>query len=223
MGNYYEKRLSAERLRRCYEIAPERVRRYLEAEIRFVQSRLRPEDSVLELGCGYGRVAHRLAEIARRVVGIDTAEDSLALARESAPPGSRCEFLKMNALALSLPPEEFDLVACVQNGICAFGVDQRGLIAEAVRVTRPGGTVLFSTYAEGFWPHRLRWFELQAEAGLIGAIDYEATGDGTIACEDGFRAGALLPERMSELCGSLGLPVQVTEVEGASVFFEILV
>ena len=33
MGGYYENYLSADRLRLCYEIAPPRVQRYLEAEI----------------------------------------------------------------------------------------------------------------------------------------------------------------------------------------------
>ena len=34
-GAYYSDRLNAERLRRCYEVAPPRVQRYLEAEIGF--------------------------------------------------------------------------------------------------------------------------------------------------------------------------------------------
>ncbi len=52
---YYSTHLAAERLRRCYEIAPTRVRRYLRAEIDFVLSRSGPAADVLELGCGYGR------------------------------------------------------------------------------------------------------------------------------------------------------------------------
>ena len=82
MIGYCAQRLAGTRLRRCYELAPPRVARYLEAEIRHVISRLRQGDDVLELGCGYGRVAPRLAETAGRVVGIDTAVESLALARE---------------------------------------------------------------------------------------------------------------------------------------------
>jgi len=36
MQAYYSQKLSADHLRRCYEIAPLRVKRYLEAEIEFV-------------------------------------------------------------------------------------------------------------------------------------------------------------------------------------------
>ena len=64
MHGYYSAKLSGERLQQCYELASARVKQYLEAEIDFVLSRLRPNDSVLELGCGYGRVAFRLADAA---------------------------------------------------------------------------------------------------------------------------------------------------------------
>jgi SAM-dependent methyltransferase len=91
MGGYYARKLSGERLRRCYEIASPRVRRYLEAEIEFVLGRLEPRSHVLELGCGYGRMLRVLAGKAGRAVGIDTACESLLLARavSSSPPTRR--------------------------------------------------------------------------------------------------------------------------------------
>jgi ubiquinone/menaquinone biosynthesis C-methylase UbiE len=65
MRSYYSEHVSAGRLRRCYELAPPRVRRYLDAEIEHVAGRIRPGDAVLELGCGYGRVMEKLAATAR--------------------------------------------------------------------------------------------------------------------------------------------------------------
>ena len=56
MSDYYSEQLFAERLRKCYEIAPPRARQYLEAEIDHVAGRIRPGESVLELGRGYGHV-----------------------------------------------------------------------------------------------------------------------------------------------------------------------
>ena len=222
MRGYYTGKLSGERLRQFYRIASPRVKQYLEAEIRFVLGRLERDDSVLELGCGYGRVALRLAAAGRRVVGIDTSAESLTLARRLAGPDSRCEFVEMDALDLAFPDSAFDGVVCVQNGICAFGVDQRELLREALRVTRPGGRVLFSTYAERFWPERLEWFESQAALGLVGAIDHERTGSGTIVCKDGFHARSLSPEELRRLAEGLGLEPVVTEVDGSSVFCEMI-
>lgn len=59
-SRYYEAGLSAERLRACYRLASARLRQYLDAEIAFVASKLGSRDTVLELGCGYGRVAAAL-------------------------------------------------------------------------------------------------------------------------------------------------------------------
>jgi len=223
MRGYYVGKLSGERLRRCYDIASERVKRYLEAEVDFVLSRLERNHAVLELGCGYGRVTFQLAEVARRVVGIDTATESLALARQIAGSRSPCEFQEMDALELAFDTSEFDRVVCVQNGICAFGGDQQVLLREALRVTRPGGRILFSTYSERFWPDRLEWFEAQATAGLVGAIDYARTGNGTIACKDGFHSGMVSPEAFRSLGKRLGVQTEVTEVDESSVFCEFVV
>ena len=219
---YYNEHLSGARLCECYEVAPPHVRQYLDAEIEFVRGRLHETDSVLELGCGYGRVAFELARTAARVVGIDTAAESIALARELAGENARGAFWVMDALALEFDDGEFDAVVCVQNGVCAFGVDRLALLREALRVTRPGGRVLFSSYAAGFWPHRLEWFERQAKRGLVGEIDHERTGGGVIVCRDGFRAGAMSPRDFTDLCGRLGLTPAITEVDGSSVFCEVV-
>lgn len=218
---YYSEKLAGARLRRCYEIAPSRVRRYLDSEVRQVVSRISPEDTVLELGCGYGRAAFELAKAARRFIGIDTASENLELARELTDPESNCEFIEMDATRMSFPDDEFDLVACIQNGICAFNVDPVMLVREATRVTKPGCTVIFSSYTESFWPHRLEWFELQAKEGLLGEIDYEKTGNGVIVCRDGFRAGAMCEDEFRAICRKLAVEPEITEVDGSSIFFEV--
>jgi SAM-dependent methyltransferase len=222
MEGYYCKKLSGDRLRQCYELASARVKQYLESEIEFVLTRVRPTDSVLELGCGYGRVAFRLADIAAGVVGIDTSLESLSLARRLAPSRSRCRFERMDASALTFEDGSFDVVVCLQNGICAFAVDPEKLMREALRVTRPGGRVLFSSYSDAFWPERLQWFEAQAAAGLLGPIDYDQTKNGTIVCKDGFRAGRFTPEAFRALCRKLGVKPVITRVDRSSVFCEIV-
>ena len=213
---YYSDNLSAERLRRCYELAPPRVERYLEAEIAHVLGRLRPGELVLELGCGYGRVLGRLASRAGRAVGIDTSLESLRLAR-----GENIGLACMDAAALGFLPGTFDVVVCVQNGISAFARDRRGLVEEALRVTRPGGKALFSSYDPELWPHRLEWFRLQAAAGLLGEIDEERTGDGVIVCRDGFRAETVGEIQFRELAKGLGAEVRLTVVDSSSLFCEL--
>jgi 2-polyprenyl-6-hydroxyphenyl methylase/3-demethylubiquinone-9 3-methyltransferase len=128
----------------------------------------------------------------------------------------------MDALDLRFSDNELDAVVCIQNGICAFGVDQHALLSEALRVLRPGGRALFSTYSDRFWSHRLAWFEAQAAEGLLGPIDYGDSGEGVIVCKDGFRAGRLTPEYLQSLCSTLGAEPEIREVDRSSVFCEIV-
>jgi 2-polyprenyl-6-hydroxyphenyl methylase/3-demethylubiquinone-9 3-methyltransferase len=145
------------------------------------------------------------------------------MAREFVGPAGACRLAVMDATRLGFPRDLFDVVLCIQNGISAFGVDKGDLLREAVRVARPGGTVLFSSYAESFWPQRLEWFKIQAEHDLIGEIDLEASRDGVIVCKDGFRATTVGPADFRRLAAALGLTPKIVEVQGSSLFCELIV
>jgi SAM-dependent methyltransferase len=221
MGSYYAQKLAATRLKQVYDLAPDPVRRYLAAEIAYVQERMPPGCRVLELGCGYGRVLKELTPRAGVLVGIDTSLASLRMAKDYLAACPDVMLIQMDAIDLAFPPETFDLVCCVQNGISAFHVDRRQLIMAAVGVTRPGGRVLFSSYAEPFWEDRLDWFRLQARHGLLGAIDEAATGRGVIVCKDGFTATTVTPDQFRSLSQGLGEAATVDIVAASSVFCDI--
>ena len=208
---------------RCYEIAPPRVQQYLDAEIEHVMDRIEPGGIVLELGCGYGRVLKRLAEKAEMSVGIDTSSASLEFGKNYLEGFPNCILFQMDAVRLAFSDGFFDAVVCIQNGLSAFKVEQKDLIRESIRVTRPGGLSIFSSYSDKFWQYRLEWFELQAGEGLLGEIDYEATGEGVIVCKDGFRATTLGPDDFRVLTSPLGIEPEITEVDRSSVFCAISV
>lgn len=221
MSRYYADKLSAEKLKKCYEIATPRVEQYLREEINFVLSKITPSSLVLELGCGYGRVLEKLCDQSGEVVGIDNSFSSLCMAAERLKEYPNVRLLAMDAIHLGLKNDIFDLTVCIQNGVSAFHVEPSELIREAVRVTKPNGMVLFSSYSEKFWSERLRWFKLQAGAGLIGEIDNDATGNGTIVCKDGFRATTVGPDQFISLTTSLNLKAEIIEVDDSSVFCKI--
>jgi len=222
-GQYYREKLSAKRLRQIYDLAPPRIRRYLKAEADHVRDALGPGDKLLDLGCGFGRVTAGWASKAGRVFNIDTAFESLKLGRRLLPDLDNVRWIAMNAACLALRDGCMDLTACIQNGISAFHVDPARLIAEAVRVTRPGGQVFFSSYSDRIWPDRLNWFRQQAAAGFLGEIDEDRTGDGVIVCRDGFTATTFGPERFQDLARQLGLAARILEIDASSVFCHILV
>jgi SAM-dependent methyltransferase len=221
MSGYYREKLSAKRLKQAYDIAPPRIRQYLEAEVNHVLGKIRTGDTVLELGCGYGRILPSLAQKAERVIGIDTSWDSLLLGREMLADITNCFLLQMDALQLAFSDNALDKVVCIQNGISAFHVDQRRLIEESVRVVKPGGSALFSSYSEKFWENRLVWFQQQSEAGLLGEIDLEKSRDGLIVGQDGFTATTVRPDDFLSLTADFNVDVHIVEVDESSLFCEI--
>lgn len=218
---YYVAGLAAERLRRCYELATPAVRRYLVAEIAHVRGRIAPGDRVLELGCGYGRIMRELAPAAGFVCGVDTSLASLRLGVEYLAGLDNTALVLADAAAPACLPGAFNVVCCLQNGVSAFKVDPARLCAAALAATRPGGRVLFASYAANFWSERLAWFHIQADHGLIGEIDEDATGDGEIVCRDGFTATTYDERVFRALAEACGRDAHVETVAGSSLFCEL--
>jgi len=220
-NEYYRDTLSANNLQRCYELAPPRIQRYLDAEISYVLKRIHPCDCILELGCGYGRVLYALVQKVDRIIGIDTSLDSLRLTKELIGSNQKCNLLQMDAVHLAFSDQMFNVVICIQNGISAFHVNQRELLQESIRVTKPKGIVLFSSYSEKIWNDRLHWFQLQSDAGLIGELDYEKTKNGTIVCKDGFTATTFSRAQFLSLTARFHVKTRIVEVDESSLFCEI--
>jgi 2-polyprenyl-6-hydroxyphenyl methylase/3-demethylubiquinone-9 3-methyltransferase len=222
MDNYYIDRLSAEKLKLCYELATPRVKQYLDAESEFVRQKIYPGNLVLELGCGYGRILPAIAGKARAVVGIDISLPSLLFGRETIKNVPNCFWAQMDALRLSFFDNSFDTVICIQNGISAFQVDGKALVRESLRVTRDKGTIIFSSYSEKFWEHRIEWFRIQSKAGLLGVIDDNKTRDGRIVCQDGFAASTVNSIQFLELTSEFNVDTNTIEVDESSLFCEII-
>lgn len=218
---YYKEKLAALRLKQVYDIAPERVRQYLKAEVDHVMDKIKPGDLVLELGCGYGRIIPSLVKKAGFVVGIDNSLDSLRMGREFLADINNCCLLLTDAARPAFQNGVFDVVVCIQNGISAFHVDRAALIRESIRICKPGGIILFSSYSDRFWEERLKWFHMQEDAGLLGEIDKEKTGNGVIVCKDGFTATTIGREQFQELTAGSDVNTRIIEVDESSLFCEI--
>jgi len=154
----------------------------------------------------------------RFAVGCDTSRSSLRFAGSYLRPRRNFGLVSADASCLPFRPGVFDAVFCVQNGISAFGADRQELVSEAIRVTKEGGHILFSSYSHRIWKERLAWFRSQSEAGLIGEIDEAETGHGTIVCRDGFRASTVSKEEFERLFSRAGTSPRIKEIDRSSVF-----
>ncbi|MGO9319262.1 MAG: class I SAM-dependent methyltransferase [Solirubrobacteraceae bacterium] len=111
---------------------------------------MRTGDSVLDVACGPGTVAHLAATQvgeAGRVVASDISAAMLAVAAaKPAQPGSApIEYLECPVTALETADASFPLVFC-QHGL-QFFADRLSALGEIHRSLEPGGVVLVSTWA----------------------------------------------------------------------------
>lgn len=222
MRDYYSRSLSAERLKKCYDIVTPRMKQYLDSELQQVRETIKKNDRVLELGCGYGRTIKEILTKTQHVVGIDSSIHNIQYAKEYLRNKSGWEVFLMNAVELDFEDNSFDVVVCIQNGLSAFHEDPERIVSEALRVTKKSGRALFSTYAEKFWNERLQWFKDQSALGLLGEIDVNKTGNGVIICKDGFTARTFSEEDFRVLARKLDITIRLYEIDNSSLFCEII-
>lgn len=102
-----------------------------------------PRDArVLDVGCGYGRIALPLAQAGYEVEGLDLSENLIEAARRAADAeGLRVGFTVGSMTSLPYPSESFDAAIClwsVFNELLEED-EQTGAIREMWRVLGPGG------------------------------------------------------------------------------------
>ena len=106
-----------------------------------------PLGRVLDVGTGTGRMAELFEPAAEMVVALDNSPEMLRLARarlQHLPPG-RVELVQGDFAALPFADADFDTVLFHQ--VLHYAQSPEAVLAEAARVTRPGGRVAIVDFA----------------------------------------------------------------------------
>ena len=129
--------------------------------------------SVLDAGCGTGRVATELHRRGVAVVGADNDPDMIDVARARAP-DLRWIVADLADLAL---PDRFDVVVLAGNVVPYVAADRRAAsVAGCARHLAPGGVLVAGFALRAGWPGLAEYDGWCADAGLALA-DRWATWD----------------------------------------------
>jgi SAM-dependent methyltransferase len=150
---------------------------------------------LLEVGCGIGTDLVRFARGGARVTGIDLSDTALALARRNmalhgCPEGV---FAIGDGAALPVADESVDVVYA--HGVLQYSADPRGIVREAQRILRPGGTAVFMVY------NRVSWLMALSKIMKVGLEHEDAPGLRLYsigefqALLEGFQTISIIPER----------------------------
>jgi SAM-dependent methyltransferase len=121
-----------------YALLPE----FGESEI--IAAAVRPAASILELGCGTGRIMRRLATLGHQVTGVDDSPDMLARCRDLPTVHSSIQSLRLG--------RPFDVVLLASNMINSDPVTRQEFLATVRHHLHDDGIAVFQQHAPG-------WFE----------------------------------------------------------------
>jgi ubiquinone/menaquinone biosynthesis C-methylase UbiE len=127
---------------------------------------IRPDDVILDVGCGGGKTVNRLAKIATngKVYGVDYSEDSVKIAmkqNKTLIETGRVEILHVSVESLPFPDNFFDLVTAVETYY--FWPNLLENLKEIRRVLKPEGQILLineSYKHEKFEKRNQKWAKL---------------------------------------------------------------
>ncbi len=96
-------------------------------------------DNALEIGCGTGAFARRLAERCRRVIALDLSPEMIRVARSRSSQFDNLEFTLADAMAWDFPDSQFDCVCCIAT---LHHLEQRELLVKMRNALKPRGVLL---------------------------------------------------------------------------------
>jgi arsenite methyltransferase len=135
---------------------------------------IRPEDRILDLGCGTGWASRRMARIAVRgeVVGLDLADEMLRRAEEASAAFKNVRYVWGSAEKIAEADNAFSKVLSVESFY--YYADQGKALDELRRVMAPGAKafILINLYKDNHYS--LRWVtELKVPVQALSEAEYK--------------------------------------------------
>ncbi|MBH1964727.1 MAG: methyltransferase domain-containing protein [Comamonadaceae bacterium] len=160
-----------DRIARKYAADPIADMAGYEATLRRVQALLSGDQDVLELGCGTGTTALRLAPSTRRLLATDVSSAMIAIAQEKlvAQPTPQLSFAVADADAPVIGQGAYDAVLAFNLLHLVSDLDQ--VLALAVQALRPGGLFISKTPCIAEMNPLIRWLAIPMMRAIGKAPD----------------------------------------------------
>jgi SAM-dependent methyltransferase len=136
----------------------------LEADVAFCEKHFDRPGSLIDLGCGTGRLLIPFARRGFAVTGVDLSDEMLRVAGERAnAAGVSVELRKANVVELdAFPDGSFEAAACLFStlGMVSGAAERRRVVAHVHRLLRPGGRFVLHVHNRwfNFWdPQGRKW------------------------------------------------------------------
>jgi len=122
---------------------------FFEAEEKpFLKHVKKNQDTIVDLGCGTGRIFNALKMHSKRIIGVDISTEMLAEAKKSHP---EAELYQADFNDIPLPENTADVVICLGT----FHLTEQHQIPfrEITRVLKTGGSFVFTLWNRKPWLH----------------------------------------------------------------------
>ena len=181
---------------------PRLIQEFLDKEIEFISIHLKQNKTILEVGCGYGRLLNTLADKADKVIGIDFSEPLLRRAKEYLKNKVNAELKLMDAQKMSFDDESFDYVLCLDATFGNMPNIEGRVLSEMKRLVRGKGEVIVSVFSEKAKDSQIENYQ---RIGLTGLKD-----DGNaVSSDEGFYSRRFTKEQLYDLFTSTGLSCEI--------------
>lgn len=187
-------------------------------EAHYLGTHIDTGSSVLDIGCGDGRVMEYILPVTKDVTGLDIDPKAIELAREKFSSNPNLQLIEGDVFSLPFPAKSFDVVTLM---LTLVNLDDRKTEAlqEMKRVVKDNGKLIVSVYSEDALENRLEQYksiELPIKALLGSKVILEKFSETSMSEQ-------LSLSDLEQIANEADVKIQnVVEVPGIAYIFELV-
>ena len=185
------------------------IKDWFKKENEFLKKNIQKNSMVLDVGIGYGRNIESIANIAKKIVGIDKSKFLLKEIESLTKKYPNIEFFCEDAKKMHFKDSSFDYVLCLGNTFGDFAKNRLSILEEMKRVCKKGGQIYISVYSENAIKFRIKEYE------RIG-IKILKIDDGEIYTQDKLKLEQFNKKKLEQIFKDASLEVKIIKLNRIS-------